>query len=162
MSFESFSFRIRKLFLQRYIVAQCGHRTPIYGYLKAYGTTRSAWLHDEESVPPLCFDCLNKAAIPCAWCGHAIFPGDPVTLCSLRDTSYQPPDGTITYSKNPPRYVGCLRVGCSDGGLDRQGFWMPPKGVQRVLSPLEQCIMRDEPVIINNLSNIGEAVFIRE
>lgn len=54
MSFGLFGFHMRKLFLQRYIVAQCGHRTPIYGYLKAYGTTRVAWLHDKEGAP-YCF-----------------------------------------------------------------------------------------------------------
>ena len=161
MSLELFIFRMRKLFLQRYILAQCGHQTPIYGYLKAYGTTCVAWI-DKEGEPPLCLECLNKEAIPCAWCGQAIFPGDAVMLCSPRDPAYQPPPGSVTYSEDPLRYVGCLRVGCSDGGLDRQGFWMPPEGVQRVLSPLEQCIMRNEPVIINNLSNLGEANFIQE
>lgn len=163
MSFSQLRFRLQKLLLQRFVIEQCGHKTPIYGYLKAYDTVRGVKLHDNEGAPLLCFDCLNKATIPCAWCGQAIFPGDPVTLCSPRDAAYQPPAGAVTYSENPLRYVGCLHIGCSEGGMDRQGFWVPPKGVQRVLSPIEQLLQSDAGcLVIHDLSDPAETVFIRE
>jgi hypothetical protein len=67
-----------------------------------------------------CAGCFLRLGISCAWCGHPIMLGDPITL-------YQPKDG-LEHMPNSATYegawVGCMRMGCADTGADRAGFWV--------------------------------------
>ena len=76
-------------------------------------------------------------AIQCAWCGGAIFIGNPITLYSpgprlgffssseeteaqrsRERTDYVPPEGAVLFREDPPVYVGCMRMNCADTGAD--------------------------------------------
>ncbi len=123
---------------RRYREARCGHRTRVFGWLSAYGDDGTELMHLGDQLPHWCTDCINRLAIPCAWCGGSIYPSDPVTLYSPEDPAYVPkhPDA-VRYRDDPITYVGCLRSYCAESGADRSGFWHPPQGVYRHPSALE-------------------------
>lgn len=101
-------------------------------------------------------------AIPCAWCGKSIWPGDPVTLYTPLNKNYQPASGVVTYRQEPRLFVGCLRRNCANSGMDRSGFWVPPGQVLRVMSPFEMVIATDEVVIIGDLTDPSLAIPLPE
>ena len=147
---------LRYLLDRRMVTAKCGHRTRLVGTIEGYGKR-----YPFSRLPPepmLCFDCLNKETIPCAWCGKPIFPGDPVTLYTPNDPEYEPPEGSKVYTFEPLRLVGCLRWDCAEGGMDRAGFWHPPEGVHRVLSPIEECLATGDVVVVNDLRDPSQAI----
>lgn len=123
---------------RRYREARCGHRTRIFGWLSAYGDDGTSCIELWEGQPYWCIDCINRLAIPCAWCGKSIYPSDPVTLYSPLDPAYVPKhERAVRYREDPVTYVGCLRRDCAESGADRAGFWQPPQGVYRQPTALE-------------------------
>ncbi|TXH01059.1 MAG: hypothetical protein E6R05_06160 [Candidatus Moraniibacteriota bacterium] len=140
---------------RRYRDARCGHRTRLFGWLSAYGDDGTDWMQLGDKQPRWCIDCINALAIPCAWCGGSIYPGDPVTLYSPRDPDYQPKhEGAVRYLEDPVTYVGCLRFICAETGADRAGFWHPPQGVYRHPSALELILANPgKGVIMNDVTD---------
>jgi len=147
----------------------CGHETALRGTVEVFGKTLTL---KNQDPPQHCLQCLADMSIRCAWCREPILVGDPITLYTPRPT-YEIPDHAVYYSDNPVQLVGCLRWDCADSGASRAGFWLPSETeagvavVQRVLSPLEQCMMGGGTVIVNDASNVAEAVnnttaFIKE
>ncbi len=140
---------------RRYRAARCGHRTRLFGWLNAYGDDGTDLMHLGDKQPHWCIDCINQLAIPCAWCGGSIYPGDPITLYSPTDPAYQPKhDKAVRYRERPMTYVGCLRCACAESGADRTGFWHPPQGVYRHPTVIE--LLQANPgkgIIMNDLSD---------
>ncbi len=154
-------WRRTKLFFNQWrtFQAKCGHETKLKGTLTAFGETTSGVIQpNADGSIEFCHACLEATVIPCAWCQKPIWPYYPITLYSPRDPNFKPPEKSVVYSHDPLLLVGCLRWECADGGVDRAGFWMPPGYVQRVMSPLELCIAKDDVVIVNDLGNIDEAI----
>ena len=106
-------------------------------------------LYRPNRTPPYCLDCVEKMAITCPWCGRPIFIGDYITLYTPTDPNFKIPEGTVVYSKDPLRLVGCQRPGCADTGADYCGTWEAPGIVKRFPSAIERVMMRAEPVIMN-------------
>lgn len=107
------------------VMAGCGHLT---------SRDVIVWLDDECTVtsmssqvkPEVCGDCLTAMVIRCAWCGRAIFIGDPVTLYSARSGELpELPDRAVVFDQDRATLVGCLGGNCADTGADRVGFWIP-------------------------------------
>lgn len=144
---------------QRTFTAKCGHPTGLNGSVTVCGETLPGKLClNSQGQIPYCHKCLEAMAIPCAWCGKAILVGDPITLYSPRDKSYQPPPGAVVYQQKPLQLVGCIRWDCAETGADRSGFWHPPGQVYRVASALEMVLATNDVVMINNLRDPEEAV----
>lgn len=106
-------------------------------------------LYRPNRTPPYCLDCIEKMTITCPWCGKPIFVGDYVTLYTPTDPNFKIPDGTVVYSKNPLRLVGCQRPGCAFSGADYCGTWEAPGVVKRFPSAIERVMMTGEPVVMN-------------
>ena len=116
----------------------CGHQTQVRGLLRSFDEVRSLRVPLNRGQAAYCIDCLGKMTIRCAWCGHSIFVGDPITLYAAGEegpgriarsdaTAYRE-DEQDEYG----RYIGCLRMGCAETSADRSGFWLPPGRVHRV------------------------------
>jgi hypothetical protein len=107
-------------------VAGCGHSTRRKGRVTAFGeTTVLETPLDAKGKPYICLECLGEMSIKCAYCHGTIFPFDSITLYSP-GTLYKPEEGSITFGKNPVRFVGCLRPACVS---EKRGFfsavWLP-------------------------------------
>ncbi len=142
-------------------VCGCGHPAKHETIIEVEGR-RGVYTASDNT--PYCPACWMKAMIQCAWCGKSILPGDAITLYTPKE-EFKIPDYAVVYRREPHlQLVGCLRMDCTDGGMDRAGFWVMPGKVQRALSPLEQLLIRggDEPLIVSDLSDPGEAILIRE
>ncbi len=122
------------------IIAECGHSAYITDTVHAFGEQTTTTVPVIDGKIEYCHRCLEKMAIRCAWCGKAIFIGDPITLYSPVDKNRMIPDYAVLYNKEHLSYVGCLRWDCADTGADMMGFWFPPGAVKRVLSPLERLL----------------------
>jgi hypothetical protein len=61
------------------------------------------------SEVPLCFECAVERAVPCAWCGRAIFRGEQVMIISPREREFKPKAGSLLFTKDPMVAVGCWR-----------------------------------------------------
>lgn len=122
------------------IVADCGHKTKKKDKVTAYGESTVTGVPIKNGKTPYCHRCIEKMAIKCAWCGHVIFIGDPITLYTPRDKDFKVPEHAVAYRENPLQLVGCLRWECAETGADRAGFWLPPGAVQRVPTAYEMCM----------------------
>ena len=120
--------------------ANCGHKTKLHDKVFAFGESTSTQLPIKDGEIDYCHRCIEKMAIRCAWCGHTIFIGDPVTLYSPRDENFDVPEHAMVYCKDPLQLVGCLRWNCADSSADRMGFWLPPGVVHRVQSAYAICM----------------------
>ena len=96
------------------IIAKCGHplssrsiTVTIFGHEEKYT------LPEKVTNPPLCFNCLIKEAVPCAYCGLAIVPGEPVTLLTPNMWTFVPKPGSLSLRERPTEIVGCWR--CAGG-----------------------------------------------
>jgi hypothetical protein len=145
--------------------ARCGHLTSLQAIV---------WRGDEAKVtdmssqdqPEVCGDCLAAMAISCAWCGEAIFIGDPVTLYSARrEKIAELPEGAVLYlpdymeggSRAYITAVGCLGWNCADTGADRAGFWLPDPnrpghGYVKPVESMYTRAMRDGIAIVEDMS----------
>lgn len=101
----------------------CGHKTKLKGEVNAFGSTTTTEM-DFPDGPEYCLDCLGKMAIQCAWCGKAIFIGDPITL-KVPNESFEVPEFAVKYREDPLVLVGCLRGSCTSTIAERAGFWVP-------------------------------------
>ena len=129
---------LKKIF-RRKVWAKCGHSTFVTDEVFAFGCIATTKLPIKNYVTNYCHRCLETMAIQCAWCGKAIFIGDPVTLYTpTKDFSV--PTYAVTYSTDPFRLVGCLRDDCVSTIADRKGFWYPPGQVVRVPSLIETAL----------------------
>jgi hypothetical protein len=137
--------------------ALCGHIVPDNGVMTAFGETRNISIEPLANGKPAdyCPDCLAKMAIRCAWCGKAIFPGDPITLYTPQG-EFHLPGLAVKFSDKPLRVVGCLRESCCEIGASRNGFWMPPGKVQWRQSPMEMAIQTGMAIMVKDLANPGE------
>jgi hypothetical protein len=112
-----------------------------------------------------CPNCFMNAMAYCAWCSRYILPGSPITLYTPRDPNKLPPHARV-YKRTPKlMVVGCLRMDCAQGGMDRMGFWVMPGKVKRVASPTEVLLAQMEkgdfrPLIVHDLADEAEAVAI--
>ncbi len=136
---------------RRFTIAGCGHRTHIFGSLTAFDDKPG--MAELLKTSRWCFECLNQLAIPCAWCGGSIYPGQAITLYSAVDPSFVSTYPlAVRYREEPVTYVGCLRPSCTDGGdFHRSGIWNPPNGVRRTPSVVEML-----------MANPGKGVFVSD
>lgn len=151
-------------FRRTYTANVCGHRTKRAGKTASYGQeSLNSMALSENGKPDYCLECLAKMAIRCAWCGKPICIGEPVTLYAPKET-FRVPKHAVRYDRDERYLVGCLGWNCAATGADRQGFWVPPGKVARVLSPIEMLMLGgngDGMVIVNDLSDpndLGEIV----
>lgn len=162
MNLKKLRFNVARIGIaltKKKIVAGCGHKTRKKDVLNAFGQTIHCEIPiDKDGLTSHCHQCLEKMTIRCAWCGKPIFIGDPVTLYLPRDKDIKMPDYAVSYKNNA--FVGCLGWDCAGSGVDRAGFWYPPGQVHRVLSPLEQCLQSGEMVIVEDLSDMSEAIAV--
>ncbi len=140
----------------KFIMADCGHLTAVVDIVEAFGERVETRLPLKKGKTPYCHRCLEKMVIRCAWCGKAIFIGDPITLYTPIE-DFKIPDYAVIYNKDPLQLVGCLRWDCAEG-VDRAGFWYPPGKVFRVESPLERAMRTGDVVIVSDLSDFNEAI----
>lgn len=124
------------------------------------------WLGEESIItdmgsmpaPTYCGTCLASMAIRCAWCGRAIFIGDPVTLYFQSSGELHIlPDRAVVYDQARKTLVGCLGRNCADTGADRAGFWMPDpenpgQGYVELHESLYSRAERDGVVIVEDIS----------
>lgn len=96
-----------------------------------------------------CLDCVEKMKIVCPWCGKPIFIGDYITLYTPKDPNFVIPKGSVIYSKEPLRLVGCQRTSCANTGADYCGFWDIPGKVKKFPSAIERAMETGRPVIMN-------------
>jgi len=146
----------------KYTASVCGHKTKLMEEVDIFGEKNRVTLVPLKKKGKLeyCIKCLSEMTIRCAWCGKPIIIGDPITLYAPEKKDFQIPNGVVVYKKNPLQLVGCLRRECSEGGIDRAGFWVAPGVVYRVLSPLEMIFASgsEDPIICNDLRNIKTAI----
>lgn len=128
----------------------CGHRTKMKKDIEVKGHKVTLYVkyHPFKDVP-YCLDCLEKMTITCPWCGRPIFVGDYVTLYTPTDKNFKIPEGTIVYTKDPLRLVGCQHPDCAFSGADYSGIWEAPGSVKRIPSAIERVMMTGNPVIVN-------------
>lgn len=146
------------------VKCDCGHISPRRKIISVFGEKHPLSFKGKDN-PELCPDCWAGMAIKCAWCGKPIMPFDPITLYSPKNPdSFEIPEHAAIYSENPLRLVGCLRwKGCCPFSyLYRSGFWVPPGKVERVLSPIEKCLLNSEVTITEDISDMSEATIIQE
>jgi hypothetical protein len=111
-----------------------------------------------------CLACIGAMAIRCAWCGKPITIGDRITLY-VPDDKFTAPDHAVRGTgNNSDALVGCNRRTCADA-CDICGIWMPPGIVERIVSPVEQCVMACDAgtpsaVIVSNVRNYIESTSI--
>lgn len=129
---------------------ECGHKPKVMkANIEAYGQKRFVRImrHNLFHRSPFCLECYKEHVIKCPWCGGAIFPGDYVTLYPA-PKNFKVPDGSVVYSYNPLRIVGCQSRDCADSGADYCGRWNG-HGVDCFESALEECMRTGQPVIRN-------------
>lgn len=164
-------YRLRVLWLaisyssrKTYTANDCGHCTKKTGKVTSHGESHVVSMPlSENGNPDYCLDCIAKMSIQCAWCENSIHIGDPVTLY-IPNESFKIPKHAVRYDEDPECLVGCLGWNCASSGADRQGFWMPPGRVARVLSPIEMLMSSKnggEVIIVTDLSdpnNLGKVI----
>lgn len=144
------------------IASKCGHATNTKGEVKAFGDTTTTEMPVTDGVVEYCLDCISAMACKCAWCGHAVFIGDAVTLYGSRGPDFVVPEHAVVYGQSPIQLVGCLRWDCADTGADRAGFRLPDdQGNGHVvrtqsLYAVSAAAGPDTAVLVNNLSNASE------
>jgi predicted RNA-binding Zn-ribbon protein involved in translation (DUF1610 family) len=139
---------------------QCGHTAKWKTILTIDGNSGIFTL--AGTPPEYCPQCFKKAIIKCAWCGNSITPGSPVTL-HIPMSDFKIPEYAVRYPEGEHiKLVGCMRTTCSDFGMDREGFWIMPGKVQRVLSPLEMLMADDftESVIVSDPGDMSKAILV--
>ena len=167
-----------------HIATKCNHKTKQKGKVSAFGhSTKTSMPINKSGSVDWCLDCIEKMAIQCAWCGNAIFIGEPITLYSpgplaeffsseepseIQKARWQEdfvaPDYAVVYQENPLVLVGCLYRYCADPGADRAGFWFPGKAgkgeVWRIPTVHEKIMVSDgnSGVLINDINDSSEAV----
>ena len=132
------------------IQCRCGHTSKLKKDISIKGkkvTLRINYKPNKEY--PYCLDCIEKMTIICPWCKRPIFVGDYVTLYTPTDPNYKIPEGTVIYTKDPLRLVGCQRSDCAETGADYCGTWEAPGFVKRFPSAIERVMATGEPVVIN-------------
>ncbi len=142
----------------------CGHDARLKTLIKREDVEGLYTLdRDRECCP----ECFISASARCAWCGCLVVPGSPVAIYAWQEERGEPPPHAVFYDnsrndKTTQRYVlVCLRSGCG-WPEDRQGFWVLPGRIERVLSPLEECLYQDDLVICNDLSDPRRAIRVKE
>ncbi|MDD4761683.1 MAG: hypothetical protein PHZ25_01505 [Candidatus Pacebacteria bacterium] len=142
-------------FFRKKVKCDCGHVSSRRKIIYVFGEKYSLFFK-EKGNPEFCPNCLARMAIRCAWCGRPIMPNDPITLFSPKDTNFKITENAFVYSENPLCLVGCLRwEGCCPFSyLYRAGFWIPPGKVERVLSPIEECLLQKDIFIAEDISKI--------
>lgn len=132
------------------IVCGCGHTSKLEKEISVKGQKVKLRIKYKPNKKfPYCLDCIEKMTIICPWCKRPIFIGDYVTLYTPMDPNYKIPKGTVVYSKNPLRLVGCQRQNCVDSGADYCGTWEAPGFVKRFPSAIERAAMTRETAIVN-------------
>jgi len=145
-----------KAFGKSYEAGFCGHKAKLFSKVRVFG---KEILLEMQKGFAYCPECLAKMAIRCAWCGRFILPGDPITLYSPPDQDWIIPEYAVVYQKEPVvQLVGCMRLLCAEGAIDRTGFWVPPGRVFRVASPMELCMLTNNVVGCNDVDNINKAI----
>ena len=147
------------LIFGRNYLCDCGHKAKWATMIFPAEDSSGLYKLGKKDFCPKCF--LSKV-IKCAWCGKEIPPESPITLYTPKP-EFTIPDYAVKYQEkegDPVRLVGCLRWECADTGADRAGFWEMPGVVERCLSPMEQAFISDDIVIIGDLGDRREAVFI--
>lgn len=135
---------------EKVYLAKCGHESKKCDKVEAFGE------HTYTTVPLIdneieyCHKCLSKMAIQCARCSKPIFIGDPITLCSPSNASFEVPEHAVVYKKDPLTLVGCGRTTCADTGADYCGRWIPPGEVKRSPSLLETAMANPGSIVIGN------------
>ncbi len=137
----------------------CGHKAKLKTMIFPGEDSAGLYQLGDKKYCPKCF--LSQV-IKCAWCGKVITPESPITLYSP-NPEFTIPDYAVKYREkevDPVRLVGCLRWSCANTGADRAGFWEMPGKVERCLSPIEQAFLSQQMVIVSDLGDRREAVFI--
>jgi hypothetical protein len=93
------------------IVARCGHLLPSRSLtVTLFGHEETYVVPEKIAGPPLhCFDCLIKEAVPCACCGLAIVPGDPVMQVVPRKDMFVAKPGSLSVKESLGEVVACWR-----------------------------------------------------
>lgn len=148
------------LIFGRNYLCGCGHKAKAATMI--FPAKDSSGLYELGKKKDFCPECFLSKVIKCAWCGKEIPPESPITLYAPK-SEFTIPDYAVKYQEkegDPVRLVGCLRWGCADTGADRAGFWEMPGVVKRCLSPMEQAFISNDIVIIGDLGDHREAVFM--
>ena len=143
-----------------YLATRCQHQTVLRAeVVQIDGSVMPMKLRLEDGKVEYCLNCLAGMAIRCAWCRQPIFIGETLTLYSP-GANFIARGDEVVFRTDPVLMVGCMRIGCGNGG-DRDGFWWPDDTghgrVVPVMSPLEQALGTGRMVIVPNLSDISEA-----
>ena len=96
------------------LTANCGHVTKEKNTIIVFGEKINITLSLENGKTEYCHKCIEKMAIRCAWCGHSILIGDPITLYSPRNKDFKIPPYATIFNKEPLQLVGCLRWDCAE------------------------------------------------
>jgi hypothetical protein len=135
----------------------CGHKTKLFSRVEVFG--REVFCALKKGGFDYCPECRAKMAIRCAWCGRIIMPGDPITLYTPRDPDWKIPKHAVIYQREPVlQLVGCMRLLCSEGAIDRTGFWVEPGEVLRVASPMELVMATTNHSPCNDVCDINQAI----
>ncbi len=115
---------------QRRILAECGHRTDLKGFISFSGEQRAFMIAQKNGTTPYCHACLAKMTILCAWCGKPIFVGDPVTL-SMHNPESDPPLQRCAVRHSDGSHIGCVRCTCTGAHKTNTavGVWQSPGDV---------------------------------
>lgn len=107
-------------------LAGCGCRTKMKGKVTAFGEEVTLEVpFDAKKNPYVCLDCLASMSIVCTYCLRTIFPYETVTLYAP-DALFEPESGSVTFGRDPIRYVGCMRNSCLLASKGYQfGIWLP-------------------------------------
>lgn len=114
-----------------YSASKCGHLTPQYGDISAYGRTftKELLLNCVHSVD-YCLKCIQNMSIRCVLCGKAIFIGEPITFYLTNQIEHIPVYAKFIKGK----FIGCLDQQCSKPGATFKGYWeISAKGIGFVL-----------------------------
>jgi hypothetical protein len=159
------AIRQLQIFYAHPVMARCGHLTSLQ-VIVWHGDEAKVTDMSSQDQPEVCGDCLAAMAICCAWCGKAIFIGDPVTLYRApREKIAELPEGAVSYlpdymeggSRAYITAVGCLGWSCADTGADRAGFWLPDPnrpghGYVEPVESMYDLAMRDGIAIVEDTS----------
>ncbi len=132
------------------ILCGCGHTSKLKKKVNVGGEKITLRINYRPDVQiPYCLDCVEKMSITCPWCGRPILVGDYVTLYTPSNPNFKIPEGSVVYSKDPLRLVGCQRSDCAETGADYCGIWEAPGAVKRFPSAIERALASGGPVIVN-------------
>ena len=124
-------FRSRKPATPKgFIATKCAHPTVLEGPISGevddiFFETTLHMPQNEQGSTDWCLKCCAKMTVRCAWCGDPIMIGDPITLYSPSDPTFEPPDHAVVFYPQPLQLVGCGRTTCADTGADYAGVWVP-------------------------------------